>query len=51
MSAMIVHHEGAIDMTRQAQTNTRHKEIKAIAENIIAAQSREIDQMNAWATT
>ncbi len=51
MSAMIVHHQGAIDMAKQAEMKAKHAEIKTMATAIIEAQSREINQMNAWAET
>lgn len=48
ISGMIVHHEGAIDMANEAKKSAKHEEIKKMADEIIAAQSREIDQMNQW---
>lgn len=47
---MIPHHEGAIDMAKLAQKNAGHTEIKKMADDIISAQQKEIDQMNAWLT-
>lgn len=48
ISQMIEHHRGAIDMANQAKQNAKHDEIKQLAEDIIAAQSKEIDQMRIW---
>lgn len=48
ISAMTVHHQGAIDMAKVAQANAKHEEIKMMARNIITAQTQEINQMNAW---
>jgi hypothetical protein len=48
IEGMIVHHEGAIDMAKQAQVSAKHAEIKAMAEGIITAQQKEIDQMTQW---
>lgn len=50
MSEMIVHHQGAIDMARLAQTNAKHQEIKDMAKDILSAQSKEIDLMQTWQT-
>ncbi|MBI2049436.1 DUF305 domain-containing protein [Candidatus Roizmanbacteria bacterium] len=48
IEAMIVHHQGAIDMAKEAQTNAKHLEIKNLADNIISAQEDEINQMRQW---
>jgi len=45
---MIVHHQGAIDMAQLAQENAGHDEIKSMADNIISAQSSEIEMMRNW---
>jgi uncharacterized protein (DUF305 family) len=50
ISTMIIHHQGAIDMANQAKSQAKHDEIKAMADDIIAAQTKEIDQMKAWQT-
>lgn len=50
IEAMIPHHEGAINMAKEAQTMAEHAEIKALAEDIISAQEAEITQMEEWQT-
>jgi uncharacterized protein (DUF305 family) len=48
IDAMTPHHQSAIAMAREAQTKAMHQEIKDLAGQIIAAQQRELDQMQAW---
>ncbi len=48
ISAMIPHHRSAIDMAKVAQQKAEHPEIKKLAGEIISAQQKEIDQMQAW---
>lgn len=48
ISAMIPHHEGAIEMANQALQNSDRSEIKTLSQSIIDSQQREIDQMNEW---
>jgi uncharacterized protein (DUF305 family) len=45
---MIGHHTGAIRMATLAKDKAGHEEIKNLAEDIIAAQQREIDIMEAY---
>lgn len=45
---MIPHHEGALEMAELARTHAKHDEIKALAEAIIASQSKEIAEMKSW---
>ena len=45
---MVVHHEGAIQMAEAELVSGSDDEALALADEIIAAQSREIEQMNAW---
>ncbi len=48
IEGMIPHHQGAIEMAKMAQASAKHAEIKAMAENIIAAQQAEIDRLKQW---
>jgi uncharacterized protein (DUF305 family) len=48
ISEMITHHEGAVDMAELALTNAKHQEVKTMAQNIISAQTKEIDEMQTW---
>lgn len=50
LSMMIAHHQGAIDMAKLAEKNAKHQEIKDLSKDILSAQSKEIDQMQAWQT-
>lgn len=45
---MIPHHQGAIRMSQIELEEGEDDETKALAEEVIAAQSREIEQMNGW---
>jgi uncharacterized protein (DUF305 family) len=51
IDAMIPHHESAIDAARLAIEQATRPEIKAMAEQIIADQQREIDLMSTWRST
>lgn len=48
LAEMIIHHQGAIDMAKLAQTNAKHDEVKSLANDILTAQSKEIDMMQTW---
>lgn len=45
---MIVHHQGAIDMSRQQLARGSNPALKKMAGEIITAQEREIAQLNAF---
>lgn len=47
---MIIHHQGAIDMAKLIVTNAKHDELKQLGNDIISAQSKEIDMMQTWQT-
>jgi uncharacterized protein (DUF305 family) len=48
IEAMIPHHQSAIDAAEAAETRAQRPEIKELAQEIVAAQQREIDQMQQW---
>ncbi len=48
LTAMISHHQGAIDMARMAQEMSDRPEIDDLAAAIIVAQEAEIAQMQGW---
>lgn len=45
---MIPHHEGAIAMAKDARDKAQHAELKKMAEEIIKAQEKEIEQLKKW---
>jgi uncharacterized protein (DUF305 family) len=48
ISAMIPHHQSAIEMAEVAYEKSKVSEIKELARNIVSAQKREIEQMKGW---
>lgn len=46
---MIEHHQGAIDMANLIPTRAKHDEIKKLGQDIITAQTKEINEMKEWA--
>jgi uncharacterized protein (DUF305 family) len=48
IDAMIPHHQSAIEMSQVALEKSKNPKIKELAENIISAQKREIEQMKQW---
>jgi uncharacterized protein (DUF305 family) len=45
---MIPHHQGAIDMAKVELAHGKDKKIRAMAQQIIKDQEREISEMQAW---
>jgi uncharacterized protein (DUF305 family) len=48
IDAMIPHHQSAIYMAQVASEESKIPEIKELAQNIMSAQKREIEQMRRW---
>ncbi|MEI9966368.1 MAG: DUF305 domain-containing protein [Candidatus Moraniibacteriota bacterium] len=48
LEMMISHHEGAIAMAQLIPTHAKHQELKELAEDIIAAQGKEMGMMRTW---
>jgi uncharacterized protein (DUF305 family) len=48
LELMIEHHQQAIDMSKYANTNASHQEIKDLAKAVISAQQSEITKMKQW---
>lgn len=51
LSEMIVHHEGAVVMAEAVLKNSKRPELINLANNIIKAQTSEIQMMKDWLTT
>ncbi len=50
IDGMIVHHEGAVAMAQMVLQKSQRPELVQLANDIIAAQTREIDMMREWNT-
>lgn len=48
IDGMTPHHQGAVDMAKEALQKSKRAEIKQLANNIIKAQNQEIEQMKKW---
>lgn len=48
IDAMTVHHQGAVEMAKEAQQKSQRPEIKKLASEIINAQNQEIGQLKQW---
>ena len=51
IDAMMLHHQGAVDMAKEVLNKSQRPEMKKLAEDIINAQNREINQMKQWRKT
>lgn len=51
IDAMIPHHQSAIDAAQRVLNEAQRPELKELAQRIIAAQEKEIEQMKAWRET
>ena len=47
LASMTAHHEDAVEMAEIAQAEADHKEVRQLSDDIVAAQTDEIDQMAA----
>lgn len=45
IDAMAPHHQGAVEMAQVAQRNAEHSELRQLADNIVAAQQDEIEEL------
>ncbi len=50
IDAMMMHHQGAVVMAKEALEKSQRPEMKQLANNIIEAQNKEIAQMKQWRT-
>lgn len=48
IDGMTPHHQGAVEMSQEALKKSQRPEIKKLAQDIIAAQNREINQLKQW---
>ena len=48
LAEMIVHHQGAVDMAKAVLATSKRPELIKLANDIIAAQTKEIDTMKGW---
>ncbi len=51
LDEMIVHHEGAIEMAQTLLRGTKRPELIKLGNDIITAQTAEIEMMKGWRTT
>ncbi|AUB39137.1 hypothetical protein COO91_05129 [Nostoc flagelliforme CCNUN1] len=48
IDAMTPHHQGAVEMAKEAEQKSKRPEIKKLADNIIKSQNQEITKMKQW---
>lgn len=48
LSEMVLHHEGAVEMAKIVLTTSKRPELIKLANEIVQAQTREINMMNNW---
>ena len=48
LQEMVVHHEGAVTMAQQVLTTSSRPELRKLAEDIVTAQTMEIQMMRDW---
>jgi uncharacterized protein (DUF305 family) len=48
IDSMVFHHQGAVNMAEEALTKSQRSEMKKLAQDIIAAQKQEIEQLKQW---
>lgn len=48
LESMIVHHQSAIDMSKIVLESTKRPELEKLAQEIISAQTKEIEMMKGW---
>jgi len=48
LEEMVIHHEGAVEMAKLVLSTSKRPELIKVANEIISAQTKEIEMMNAW---
>ncbi|OLV16416.1 DUF305 domain-containing protein [Deinococcus marmoris] len=51
LSMMIVHHQGAVDMSKAVLNTVKDAQVKKWTADVIGVQQKEIGEMNAWLKT
>lgn len=51
LAGMIVHHQGAVEMAKAVLASSKRPEMIKLANDIIAAQTKEIEMMQGWQKT